>query len=109
MHAAIVITSVFESRDRHRNAEPYAPGAREQIGPRCHAGNASVLAHKERHRKNQHRRDEGAEEHAHHRLLVVREHEPQQEQRETELDAFGPQPVRFPMRLRGFGATDCSR
>src|SRR5688572_12557596 len=51
----------------------------------------SVLSDKKRHRKNEHRHDERAEQDAHCRVRVVRQHEPQEEQRQADLRCFGPQ------------------
>src|SRR5687768_11363598 len=51
----------------------------------------SVLSDKKRHRKNEHRHDECAENGADRRLRVVRQHEPQQEQRQAEPDRLGAQ------------------
>src|SRR5713101_3259926 len=52
---------------------------------------ASVVADKKRHGEYQHRDHERSDEYADHRLSVVRQHEPQQEQGDSELDCFGPQ------------------
>src|SRR4030088_3186545 len=52
---------------------------------------ASVVANKKRHGEYQHRDDERSDEDADHRLRVVRQHEPQQEHGDCNLDCFGPQ------------------
>src|ERR1700694_3144383 len=52
---------------------------------------ASVVADKKRHGEYQHRDDERSDEDADHRLRVVRQHEPQQEHGDADLDCFGPQ------------------
>src|SRR5438445_1722559 len=52
---------------------------------------ASVVADKKRHGEYQHRDDERSDEDADHRLSVARQHEPQQEHGEADLDCFGPQ------------------
>src|SRR5207249_10489975 len=63
---------------------------------------ASVVADKKRHGEYQHRDDECCDEDADHHLSVVRQHEPQQEHGDSELDCFGPQRAEqnFPCRLR---------
>src|SRR3982074_2618149 len=52
---------------------------------------ASVVADKKRHGEYQHRDEERSDEDAGHRLSVVRQHQPQQEHGDSDLDCFGPQ------------------
>src|SRR5687767_11639087 len=52
---------------------------------------SSVFAHEERHGKNKHRGHERDEESRDHRGFVIRQHEPQQEHGEADLQRFGLQ------------------
>src|SRR2546430_11551660 len=51
----------------------------------------SVIAHEKRHGKNQQGDDEGCDQRADHRLAVVHENEPEQQDGEPELYRLGPQ------------------
>src|SRR6185503_4861360 len=77
----------------------------------------SLVAHEERHGKHEHGGDEGDEKRAGHGVVVVRQHEPQQDQREAELHRFGlqrndqnpPCGLRSPARSHQRGHQACNQ